>query len=53
MTYAEQKISDKIKQLYDAGYTCDYPPLAELLDEWEEIEAREERQAQLSEVMND
>lgn len=53
MTYSEQKIVDEINRLYEAGYDCNFPPLAELLDVYDRITAREERQARLSEQIGD
>lgn len=46
------KLCDEINRLYAAGYNSDYPPLAELLEEWESINAREERLGRLNEVID-
>lgn len=44
------KLVDKINQLYESGYTSDYPPLRELLDWIEEIDCQSEFYGRLGEV---
>ena len=51
MTYSNYgKIVDEINRLFAAGYHSDYPPLKELLEEYEDFQAREERLCRLNEV---
>ena len=44
------KLVDEINRLFEAGYHSDYPPLKELLEEWEQINAQYERYERQGEI---